>query len=142
MTQIVDVNAIAEVFGALKQIINRGIDETGVVQTQSIDATGASRFKDGLMTPLGYAKFSSPSSSTLLSASPAVGVALPADAKYVLLQAETQNIRWRDDGSAPTASEGMLLTAGDPGFWYNGNLAAFRFIQAAAGGVLRASYYK
>lgn len=137
-----DVNALTHIFGQLKQIINRGVDESGVVQTQAIDATGASRFKDGLMTPLGYARYASPSTSTLLSASPATGVTLPADATYMLLQAETQNIRWRDDGVAPAATEGMLLIAGDPGFWYSGNLAAFRFIQTAAGGVLRVSYYK
>jgi hypothetical protein len=40
-------------------------------------------------------------------------VAVPLDAIAVLLQAETQNIRLRYDGTAPTASVGFVLVAGD-----------------------------
>lgn len=42
-----------------------------------------------------------------------VDVTVPRDASHVQLQAETQNVRYRLDGTAPTASVGMLLIAGD-----------------------------
>lgn len=40
-------------------------------------------------------------------------VAVPDDAVAVLLQAETQNVRFRVDGTAPTTAVGLILIAGD-----------------------------
>lgn len=59
----------------------------------------------------------------------------------VLLFPEEQNVRWRDDGTAPTATIGMLLptTATQP-FYYDGDLNAIRFIEAAASGKLNVVY--
>ena len=48
------------------------------------------------------------------------------------LQAESQNVRYRDDGGAPTGSVGLILYAGDPPTWFEGDLAAARFIETAA----------
>ena len=58
----------------------------------------------------------------------------------VLLQPETQNVRWRDDGTAPTASVGMPLATGTS-LSYDGDLKAIRFIQQTASAVLNVSYY-
>lgn len=40
-------------------------------------------------------------------------VAVPDDATAILLQAETQNVRIRYDGTAPTTAIGLILIAGD-----------------------------
>lgn len=40
-------------------------------------------------------------------------VDVPTEAGGVLLQAETQNVRFRTDGTAPTTSVGLILIAGD-----------------------------
>jgi hypothetical protein len=65
---------------------------------------------------------------------------IPAGSQHVILQAETQAIRWRDDGTDPTATVGMLLAAGDV-MDYDGKLQAIKFIAAVAGAILHASYY-
>ena len=58
-----------------------------------------------------------------------------------LLQAETQNIRWRDDGTAPTAAIGMLLIAGGDPYPFDGDLSRIRFIEVGATAKLNVSYY-
>jgi len=59
----------------------------------------------------------------------------------VLLLSEAQNVRWRADGTAPTATVGMLLpSAATHPFYYDGDLNAIRFIEAAASGKLNVVY--
>lgn len=82
--------------------------------------------------PLGYQQITSLSSST--------GLTVPQDAKRALIQAESQQVRWRDDGTAPTASVGMTLDAGST-LAYTGNLAAIRLIEVSASAKLNVSYY-
>ena len=50
--------------------------------------------------PLGYQQI-----TTTLSA--AVAVVFPTGTTYALIQAETHNVRWTDDGSTPTATVGI-----------------------------------
>lgn len=57
-----------------------------------------------------------------------------------LIQAEAQLIRWRDDGSNPTAAVGMRLPV-DNILEYDGDLTKIRFMEAVAGGVLNVTYY-
>lgn len=64
---------------------------------------------------------------------------IPGGANRVLIQAEAQNWRWRDDGTDPTATVGMLLVAGDTMF-YEGDLTKFKAIPAAAGAILNITY--
>lgn len=59
-----------------------------------------------------------------------------------LIKATTQNVRWRDDGSAPTATVGILMQTTDPPFEYTGDLSAIQFIETVAGAVLDVSYYQ
>ena len=63
-------------------------------------------------------------------------------AQAVLLRAEAQNIRWRDDGTAPTATVGQLLLPGDPPFFYPVSPGALQFIYATAGGILNVTFLK
>ena len=85
-------------------------------------------------TPLGYQQVVGPASATSLPN-------IPAGATYALITPDTQGIRWRDDGTDPTATVGMPVPAGTT-LKYNGNLAAFRFIQTAATSTVNISYYK
>lgn len=86
--------------------------------------------------PLGFQNISD------LSA--AVGLTVP-DTKpkpdFAVLVAETAAVRWRDDGVAPTSSDGMLLAVGVE-FVYTGNLEAIKFIAATGSPALDVSYYK
>jgi len=63
-----------------------------------------------------------------------------AEPTLALIVAETKAVRWRDDGTAPTASIGMPLATGVP-LAYDGDLNAIRFIQQEASAVLNISYY-
>lgn len=87
--------------------------------------------------PVGYVQLTSLSGATAFSATQ-----IPARAKRVLLQAETQNIRFRDDGVAPTASVGMILYAGATPFEYVGDIATLQFIEVTASGKLNAAFYE
>ena len=79
----------------------------------------------------------------LTNLSAATGLTVPSGARFVLLRAEGADVRWRDDGTDPTATVGQLLKAGDTiAFEYGGNLQAIKFVQAAAGAILNASYYR
>jgi hypothetical protein len=58
----------------------------------------------------------------------------------VLIQAQDQNVRWKDDGDNPTSTTGIQLAAGD-WFWYNGDLTAIKFIEEAASAKLNLAFY-
>lgn len=74
--------------------------------------------------------------------STATALTVPAKSRFVLLQCEGANVRFRDDGTAPTATVGMLLTAGAAPWLYEGdNLSALKLIQVAAGATLNAAFY-
>ncbi len=59
---------------------------------------------------------------------------------FALIVAETQGVRWRDDGVNPTASVGMPLAVGVP-LQYDGDLNQIKFIEQAASAKLNISYY-
>lgn len=73
---------------------------------------------------------------------PAVGVTVPAGAKFAYLQAETADIRWTDDGvTTPTATVGMLLIAGQAPLSYPGDLSKLNFFETATSSVLHVHFY-
>lgn len=80
----------------------------------------------------GYQQITSLSSATALT--------VPLGATIALIQAETQDVRWRDDGTSPTASVGMIIGAGTT-LPYTGDLNAIKFIEATASAKLNISYY-
>jgi hypothetical protein len=61
-------------------------------------------------------------------------------ANFALIVAETQDVRWRDDGTAPTSTVGMLLKAGVI-FQYDGDLSKIKFIETASSAKVNISYY-
>lgn len=84
--------------------------------------------------PLGYQQLTSVPANSALT--------VPAGANFAMISCETQSVRWRDDGIAPTASVGMLMAAGGAPQMFWGNLSALLFIQTSATAVLNISYYK
>lgn len=90
--------------------------------------------------PLGYAQISSLNVKKALTDS-GLSPPIPLGTMFVLLQAEGQNIRWRDDGPDPTASVGMTLIAGDAPFLYDGDPSTIEFIEVAASAKLNVAFY-
>lgn len=83
--------------------------------------------------PLGYQQ--------IALGSGAASLTVPAGAIYALIAVETEAVRWRDDGTPPTASIGMPVAAGEL-MTYRGALSAIQFIGQGAGAVLDVSYYQ
>lgn len=87
-----------------------------------------------IYTPAGYQQITSLSTATNLT--------LPATpAKIIEVCVETSAVRYRDDGTAPTASVGVPVASGTC-FQYAGNLQAIQFIQQSSGAVLDVAYYR
>jgi hypothetical protein len=88
----------------------------------------------------GYQQITSLSSSTALTV-PATDVAgIVGSPVAAFIRCETQGVRWRDDGVAPTASVGFPLSPGDV-LVYDGDLKKIRFIEQAASAKLNVVYY-
>lgn len=92
----------------------------------------AQGFANQYQKPLGYQQITSLGSAANLTP--------PVGATAALITVETAGVRWRDDGSAPTASVGMPLTAGQS-FTYYGNLSAIQFIAVSGSPTVNVSYY-
>ena len=85
--------------------------------------------------PLGYQQITSLSTAQALT--------VPAGTILILVTCETQAVRWRDDGTNPTATVGYPL-ATNAELQYTGTpaaLAALRFIEQAASAKLNVCYY-
>ena len=93
------------------------------------------RVADANLEPKGYQQ--------LTVSSTAVGLTVPAGSKYALLKLNDANLlRWRDDGTDPTASVGMPLPDQADEFFYTGKLARIKFIRSGGtDAVLNCSYY-
>lgn len=65
---------------------------------------------------------------------------LSAIPTFALIICESTGVRWRDDGTAPTASVGMPLAVGVP-LQYDGDLTKIQFIEQSASSKLNVSYY-
>ena len=72
--------------------------------------------------------------------SSAIGLTVPAGTTRAVSVAETQPVRWRDDGTNPTASVGMPLAVAAV-LSYDGDLKRIKFIQTTATATLNVSYY-
>ena len=86
----------------------------------------------GKYRPLGYQQITDVSS--------AVGLTVPDGARLAIIQPQTVSIRWRDDGTNPTTTVGMVLAAGAD-FAYSGNLDAIKLIETAATSIVNVSYF-
>jgi hypothetical protein len=93
-----------------------------------------------ITTRLGYQQITSLSSAQSLSV-PAKDVqGLACRPAIAIITPETQAVRWRDDGVAPTATVGMPLAAGTT-LQYDGDLTKIQFIEQTGSAKLNISYY-
>lgn len=67
--------------------------------------------------------------------------AIPKGARAALIEAETQSIRWRDDGTAPTATVGHVIAAGSSMFYEFGPLSNVQIIETAASAKANITFY-
>jgi len=81
---------------------------------------------------LGYQQITPGAVSTALT--------IPVGARIAVIQSEVAVMRWRDDGTAPSATVGMRIAAGGE-LVYDGELTKIRLIQEAAGAIANVSYY-
>lgn len=87
---------------------------------------------DGNLVPKGYVQ--------MTSLATALPLPLVPGARIALLQAETKDIRWRDDATDPTAAVGIVLAAGSS-YWYIGDVSKVRVIEVTASAKLNIVYY-
>lgn len=70
---------------------------------------------------------------------------IPIGTGWLMVQAESQNVRYRMDGDNPTASVGNIIYAGDPPAWFpvsQTTQALLKFIEEAASAKLNIHYFK
>lgn len=84
------------------------------------------------LVPLGFQQ---------ITVSGATGLTVPAKAQVVIISVDTANVRWRDDGVAPTAAIGIQIAAAAAPYEYWGNLSAIQFFAVSGSPVLNVSYY-
>ena len=87
--------------------------------------------------PLGFCQITALTGATSLSA---CAGGIPAGATMAVLQAEIANVRYRDDGTAPTTSIGEILISGGAPMPYVGRLSSLQFISAT--GAIDVLFYK
>ena len=90
--------------------------------------------------PLGFQQITSLGS--------AVGLTLPVPptgdpaATVAVITVDAASVRWRDDGTAPTASVGMTIRDTDAPFEYWGDLSAIELIAVSGSPIVNVSYYR
>lgn len=83
--------------------------------------------------PLGQQKLTNLSAATALT--------VPSGTRWCAITVEGQDVRLRDDGTAPDATTGLLLKAGQQPWQYLGPPSAILLIQTAAGATVQVSFY-
>lgn len=89
---------------------------------------------------LGYQQITSLSSATGLTVPTRDANGLSVKPVMAIITPLTAAVRWRDDGTDPTASVGMPLAAGVT-LQYDGDLGRIKFIQNGGTAELNISYY-
>ena len=92
------------------------------------------------LKPAGYEAISAVSSASAALTIPAHTQG-DTEAQLALLVIETQAIRWRDDGTSPTAASGTPLAAG-ASMLYDGDLRTIRIMSQAGTAVVHVNYYR
>jgi len=93
------------------------------------------------VVPLGYCQLSAGALSSATGLASCSG-GIPAGATMVVLQAETANVRYRDDGIAPTALVGLILISGQSPMLYTGTLSKLKFIAESGSPLLDVAFYR
>ena len=89
---------------------------------------------------MGYQQITSMSSATSLTVPAKNLQGLVGTPRIAIITAEAQGVRWRDDGTAPTASVGMPLAVGVT-LQYDGDINQIQFIEQTGGAKLNITYY-
>jgi hypothetical protein len=113
-------------------MLAEGVNPSGNVVGLKVNSDGEFLTAPAGLTPLGYQQITSLSAAAALT--------VPAGATAALISAESQGMRWRDDGTNPTASVGMPIAAGESIF-FTGSLSAFKAIEQTASAKLNVNYY-
>jgi hypothetical protein len=92
-------------------------------------------------TPGGAGTYTLSATNTASSASSTSG-GIPPGATSALLQAETADVRFRDDGGAPTAGVGAIVVHGTPPIFYTGTLKNLQFIALSGSPLLDVLFYR
>jgi hypothetical protein len=90
-----------------------------------------------IYTPLGFQQITPVPSGTFLT--------VPLAARIAEICVETNQVRYRDDGTAPTTAAGIPVTGTSTTpfcFQYSGNLTTIQFIQVTSPATLDVSYYR
>lgn len=86
-------------------------------------------------TPVGFEQLTVSTAALALAS-------VPSRASNALIAVSTNGVRWRDDGTNPTAAIGVPMAAGQS-LEYDGDPSALKFIRSgAADAVLDVSYYE
>ena len=94
-----------------------------------------------MATIAGYEKLTSLAASTALAnVTLAAAPAIAKNTMRALIIPETQAIRWRADGIAPTATIGQPLAVGQE-LRYDGDLSTLRMIEQVASAAVNVTYY-
>lgn len=98
--------------------------------------------RDAQIRPLGYIQLTSLAAATGLTAAQ-----VPDGTRALLIQAETQPVRYRDDfhinATDPTAAVGFIIPSGSS-IWYNGfrfDAVVLKFIETAASAKINILFY-
>ena len=92
-----------------------------------------------IYTPLGYQQITPVPAGTTLT------IPTGTAPRIVEICVETNNVRYRDDGTAPTTTVGIpvVVTSTVPTcFQYSGSLTAIQFTQVTSPATLDVSYYR
>lgn len=128
-TRIVVTSVTGVILPGDQIVSGTGVTAGTVIQSQISGTTG------------GAGTYLLSATNTTSSASVTSG-GIPPGATMVFLQAEVADIRYRDDGGAPTTAIGNLIVHGIPGIFYPGTLANLQFIGASGSPLLDVAFYK
>lgn len=104
----------------------------------ALPTSAQERSNTDFVAPLGYCQLTVTGTAALIST---CSGGIPARTVWATMCLETAAIRWRDDGTAPTASVGMPLLAGAC-LNYSGTMATMSVIaQTGTNGMLNISFY-
>lgn len=92
-------------------------------------------------TPRGAGVYTTNIATTSSGASSLTSGGVPNSATWAQLTAESQAIRYRDDGGVPTGSVGMPVATGAP-IAYQGTLSAIQIIEQTSSAKVNLSFYR
>jgi hypothetical protein len=97
------------------------------------------QINDRRVRPLGFETLTVTNTAKSLQSIPQLQSS--AEVKYCLFSADTSAARWRDDGTAPTSSVGMLLPLNIIPCWYAGEIHQLQFIATTGTSNIHVLYY-